>query len=99
MHHIHLFKIKYDILWQEFIPAPAKQMSEKILQVVLPEPLRKVIVEQYQDRANHFAFQKTYLNIRKRYYWPGMAKEIKEYCKGCITCVTTKNCKLLHAHC
>ena len=80
-------------------PASAKKMSEKILQVVLRKSLRKVIVEQYHDRANHFAFQKTYLNVRKRYYWPGMAKEIKEYCKGCITCVTTKNCKLLHAHC
>lgn len=88
--HINLFKIREDILLHEFRSTSLKRAGEVVLQVVLPKTLRKAVVQEYHDKANHFAFQKTYLNIRKHYYWPKMAKEIQEYCKGCITCATTK---------
>ena len=48
-------------------------------------------MEEYQQpTAGHLAFLRTFLNVQKRYYWPDMAKDIKEYCKACVTCQETK---------
>jgi len=88
--YIDFFQIKRGILWHVFLPTSKKRDDRKVLQVVLPSSLRKTILEEYHDKANHFAFLKTYLNVQKRYYWPDMLKEIKEYCKACVTCAKTK---------
>jgi hypothetical protein len=29
--------------------------------------------------------------LNRDYYWPGLAKEVKEYIKSCLTCATTKS--------
>jgi len=90
MPHIELYCLNNNILCHEFHQTSQKRDRQVKLQVVLPWSLRKTVVEEYHDRANHFAFLKTFLNIQRRYYWPTMAKDIKEYCKACLTCAKSK---------
>jgi hypothetical protein len=40
--------------------------------------------------AGHPGFQKTYMAIKRHYYWPGMKKDIKEYVERCLKCQTSK---------
>ena len=69
-----------------------KKGNQIIVQVVLPLTMRKTIVKEYHDQptAGHLAYLCTFLNIQKRYYWPDMSTEIKEYCKARVTCQETK---------
>ena len=51
--------------------------------------------------AGHLAFQRTYLKVKSHYYWPGMLKEIKEYCTTCEICAANTKCNrraALHPH-
>ena len=36
--------------------------------------------------AGHPSFQKTYMAVKRHYYWPGMKKDIKEYVERCLKC-------------
>ena len=40
--------------------------------------------------AGHFGFKKTLELIQRKYYWPKMNKDIKEYVRGCDMCQRTK---------
>ena len=51
--------------------------------------------------AGHLAFQRTYLKVKSHYYWPGILKEIKEYCTTCEICAANTKCNrraALHPH-
>ena len=41
--------------------------------------------------AGHPGFQKTYISVKRRYYWPGMKKNIKEYLTRCLKCQVSKS--------
>lgn len=54
---------------------------------------RKIITEIITSAhtiVGHFSELKTSKYIRKWYWWPSMAKDIKEFCRTCNTCQTTK---------
>jgi len=34
--------------------------------------------------ASHLGFQKTYMAIKRHYYWKGMKKDIKDYIGRCL---------------
>ena len=41
--------------------------------------------------AGHPCFQKTYMAVKRHYYWPGMKKYIKEYVERCLKCQVSKS--------
>ena len=90
--HIELYSIIDGILYHDFLPASKKRRQEVVKQIVLPLSMQKIILNEYHDQptAGHMAFLRTLLNIQKRYYWQNMVSTIKEYCKACATCQTTK---------
>ena len=73
---------------RDFWPTSQKRRNEKREQIVLPQSLRLIVLKEYHDKpySGHLAFQRTYFKIQNKYYWPNMKREIKEYCKACITC-------------
>ena len=89
---IELFDVRNGILCRDYFPASEKRRQDRITQVVLPPSLRKDVMHEYHDQrtAGHFAFQRTFLNIQKKYYWPNMSQEIQDYCKSCIVCAKNK---------
>jgi len=55
--------------------------------------LRSEVLNEAHDvrTSGHFGTAKTIAVLNRDYYWPGLAKEVKEYIKSCLTCATTKS--------
>src|ERR1700737_1588386 len=46
------------------------------------------------DIAGHPGILKTYSNIARAYYWPGMSKDVKKHAQECDACQRTKKSQL-----
>jgi RNase H-like domain found in reverse transcriptase/Reverse transcriptase (RNA-dependent DNA polymerase)/Integrase zinc binding domain len=64
--------------------------------------LTEVIIAQAHETLGHFGPQKIADHIRHHYWWPHIGPDIKQYCKTCPICQTTKSStqrvpRLLHS--
>ncbi|XP_060068688.1 uncharacterized protein LOC132548812 [Ylistrum balloti] len=61
------------------------------VQVVLPEALRLNIIKLGHDRplAGHLGIEKTKERVVNAFCWPGIFKDIREYCSTCNVCQKT----------
>lgn len=57
--------------------------------IVPREQDRATIIAREHDTA-HFGTEKTLSSLKKRYTWPGMGKQVKEFCRLCVKCQTSK---------
>ncbi|GFT75399.1 hypothetical protein TNCV_3393951 [Trichonephila clavipes] len=60
---------------------------------VIPKHLRADILRHFHDAptAGHLGFAKTYDRIRKRFYWPGMYRNVVRYVIHCRECQRRKS--------
>jgi hypothetical protein len=62
--------------------------------LVAPDPnsVSKVLLEIYHDgpTTGHPGQAKTYQDLRRNYWWPGMHEFVKEYVRGCAVCQANK---------
>ena len=60
--------------------------------VVVPRSLRRMVLEQLHDSntAGHMGEKKTLLKIRYRYYWNGMAADVRSHVRKCDGCARRK---------
>ncbi|GFV04477.1 hypothetical protein TNCV_11951 [Trichonephila clavipes] len=60
---------------------------------VIPKHLRADILRHFHDAptAGHLGFAKTYDKIRKRFYWPGMYRNVVRYVMHCRECQRRKS--------
>lgn len=70
-----------------------KKNGDTIQQLLVPEALRKQVLEALHDQVGHQATEKTLALARARCFWPGMAHDIEEYCKNCRRCMLAKAAK------
>ena len=69
-----------------FRKAPGNSMSN---QFWLPKSLRRVAMAYiHEDLSGHLAHEKTFNNLRSRFYWPGYEREVEQFVAGCLTCQT-----------
>ncbi|XP_055621960.1 uncharacterized protein LOC129765578 [Toxorhynchites rutilus septentrionalis] len=54
-----------------------------------PKAARTDVIRTEHGKA-HFGFEKTLGSVKERHFWPGMAKEIKNFCRECVQCQTSK---------
>ena len=54
----------------------------------VPKQLRLDVLAQYHDDLGHFGIDKTFANIKAKYYWPALYKEIYQYVERCVLCQT-----------
>ena len=64
--------------------------GKEVKQLVVPEALRKQVLEALHDAMGHQASVKTLSLAWSRCYWPYMAKDVEEYCQGCTRCMLAK---------
>ena len=64
--------------------------NESINVLILPQTLRVTVLKQMHDYMGHQATERTTQLLRKRCYWPGMNKDIEDYCKHCERCIIAK---------
>ena len=59
-------------------------------QLVLPERMRKEVLQQLHDQHGHQGAERMHAVIQSRFYWPGMKMEAEEYCRKCVVCKVAK---------
>ena len=40
--------------------------------------------------SGHFAEKRIYQLLRRRYWWPGMRSDVRQYCRSCLVCASRK---------
>ena len=68
-----------------------KTQEEPELQIVLPLKCRESVLELAHSAplAGHFGKRKTTERILKRFFWPGVRKEVQALCRSCPKCQKT----------
>ena len=63
-----------------------------LLQLIAPQSLRSLIFKQLHSShlAGHMGRDKTFMSVRRRFYWPGMSADIRRWCKQCDVCAQNK---------
>ena len=76
-----------------------KTDEEELIQILVPEELRGRIIALGHDGlwGGHMGIEKTEDRVRTSFYWPGLHKDIRDYCLSCLECKKTspqgKTCK------
>ena len=66
------------------------QDGERLLQLALPTSLRQTVLEALHDASGHQGRDRTLALVRRRVFWPGMAKDVGSYCASCSRCCLAK---------
>ena len=63
-----------------------------IFQIVAPQIIRDKVLESLHNSrlSGHLGRDKTYEAVRRRFYWPGMANDVKLWCQSCDFCARRK---------
>lgn len=61
-----------------------------VKQIVLPAALKQEVFVQMHGAQGHQGIERTFHLIRERCYWPGMYKDVEEYCQSCERCIVAK---------
>lgn len=86
------FRIQNGKLYYDSCGVGRKRLSNFKYKLVVPYENRKKILEECHDdpKSGHMGVQKTLNRVFDRYYWNGMAKDVKTYVKNCIICRMSK---------
>ena len=57
---------------------------------VIPESLRDVVLHLGHNQSGHNGYQRTYVAIKRLYYWKGMRMQVLRYCKSWKVCAVQK---------
>lgn len=57
---------------------------------MLPQSLKGEVLHQLHDDHGHQGVDRTLKLVQQRWYWPGMLKEILNYCQHCERCALAK---------
>ena len=61
-----------------------------VKQLLLPDVLKKQVLEAVHDHVGHQGAEKTLQLARARCFWAGMTKDVEVYCRECQRCILAK---------
>lgn len=64
--------------------------GEEVFQLLLPQCLRERVLQSVHDDHGHQGVDRTLQLTRHRSYWPGMSKDVEEWCRNCERCILAK---------
>ncbi|XP_041424937.1 uncharacterized protein LOC121395450 [Xenopus laevis] len=66
----------------------SKKGEDIVEQIVVPKPYRRMVLDLAHGHimGGHLGVEKSTERILKRFFWPGLYAEIKEYCNSCPEC-------------
>uniref|UniRef100_A0AAY4AVH5 Gypsy retrotransposon integrase-like protein 1 n=1 Tax=Denticeps clupeoides TaxID=299321 RepID=A0AAY4AVH5_9TELE len=90
---IALFKQEADklILKDELLFRKVNRGGVEKVQLVLPRRFRGTVLKALHDEAGHLGTDRVVDQLRDRFYWPKMSKDVEQYIKSCGYCVTRKS--------
>ena len=68
-----------------------KLQKLKVEQILVPASWVHRILEKGHDEAGHLGGEKTLETIRRRFFWATMFRDVKAWCKSCVTCQHRKH--------
>lgn len=83
-------KCKDGLLWRIYDNGQGKQ---KWLQFVVPSSLREEVLWEIHQGvvSGHLGEQKMLNQLKERFYWHGMAENVRNWCQTCVPCATNKS--------
>ena len=69
----------------------ARNINQIHIHLVIPDNLRAVMLKEFHDNLGHREKINTFYNIRNKYYWENMFKDISVCMKSCRASMTHKN--------
>ena len=79
-----------------------KKNAKVSLQLVVPSSLTHSVMNlAYESRkvVNHVGRKETISKVLDEFYWPGVCREVTQFCKSCAICQrTTQNIKVASTH-
>ena len=94
------FTRKAGLLYRIWQPKGVKNGgAQECEQLVLPAPCRSVVLHLAHKvtMAGHLGVTKTKDRVLQRYYWPGIFKDVAQYCRTCEVCQRSTPRKLPRA--
>ena len=52
----------------------------------IPKKIRGDLLRQLHDDIGHIGIDKTYKLIGRKYYWPGLYKDVTKHVNSCVVC-------------
>lgn len=84
------YYLKDGVLMRKWRPPDANPDEEwrTVHQIVVPEIYRHDIIKLAHDTpmAGHLGVKKTGFKILQHFYWPGLNRDVSEFCKSCHEC-------------
>ena len=71
------------VLYRQFPASSTKQL-------LTPKRLRQTMLEMAHDKWGHRGIKRTIGVLRRRCFWPGLYRDVKEHIRKCFTCVKSK---------
>jgi len=82
--------VKNGVLIRKWRPPDVSAEDEWAVkyQVVIPKAYQREILSMAHETplAGHLGVNKTYWKILSHFYWPGLKKDVAEFCRSCNTC-------------
>ena len=72
--------------------------GKELLQILLPQCLREQVFQSVHDGHGHQGVDRTLQLTRDRGYWPGMSKDIENWCRSCERCILAKEGPRIRAY-
>ena len=84
---VRMFAFKDDTLYRRNL----SPVGPALLPVV-PKHLRSTVLHELHDAptAGHLGVSRTYDRVRRRFYWPGLARSVRRYVNACEVCQRRK---------
>lgn len=91
------FEEKEGILYRVF-KHPRVNQGSQIRQVFVPQVLRNQVMQVAHDSllGGHLGIKKTRERILTNFYWPGLNRDVTEFCKTCDICQKTVHKGTVH---
>ena len=83
----HKFKMQDGLLYRTM---KESRVSQETQQLVVPARLRQEVMLGLHDRMGHQGTDRSEALIRRRFYWPGMQADIRDWISQCRRCILGK---------
>ncbi len=83
------YYLEEDVLVRKWVPHGEFVIGDPVLQIVVPQSLRQLVLQTAHDASGHLGVKKTYKLLLKRFFWPKLKRDISKYIKSCQTCQLT----------
>ena len=73
-------------LEEELLMRYVEDNKQRFEVIVIPRDLSKVVIKLAHDDLGHNGSARTYMVVRRNYYWKGLRPDVVRYVKRCTIC-------------